>query len=114
LAEIEKIRKLTSAPNVGETKQIGIDQVIQVDNALIGLNDRLLNDYGHMSQSVTFPKDLSGIDQETRVRLLIDIIVDFIDDPQMSGAEMKQLITKTASAHELTAINDAASWFYHE
>lgn len=53
LTAINDIRKLTSPPITGETKTIGIDQLIEADNKLLDLQERLLDDYGDKPQSTT-------------------------------------------------------------
>ena len=53
LTRINDIRKLTSPPDLGETKQIGIDQIVEADGMLLDLQERLLDDYGHDPQTTT-------------------------------------------------------------
>lgn len=51
LTAINDIRKLTCPPATGETKTIGIDQVVEADAKLLDLQERLLDDYGDKPQS---------------------------------------------------------------
>jgi hypothetical protein len=53
LVKINDVRLLTSPPNTGETKEIGIDQITVADAILLALQERLLNDYGDDPQSTT-------------------------------------------------------------
>lgn len=46
LEAISDVRKLTSPPDAGETKTVGIDQVVEADQKLLDLQERLLDDYG--------------------------------------------------------------------
>lgn len=54
LTAINNVRLLTSPPNVGETKVLDITTIVEADNQLLDLQERIMNDYGDGPQSETF------------------------------------------------------------
>lgn len=55
LEAINNIRLLTSPPNIGERKVLDITTIVEADNQLLDLQERLLRDYGDASQTTTLP-----------------------------------------------------------